>query len=94
MSKVNRNPDDIPTRDDVVRYLADALPAKMLMKTGSWANALAGLRWKWIEPLVTTSLASGVHPAAALAISMTYSQDEQFVAEARQQIDRLPGAST
>ena len=34
MSK-NRNPEDIPSRDDVVRYLSDVLPAKMLMRTGS-----------------------------------------------------------
>ena len=90
MSK-NRNPDDIPSRDDVVRYLSDVLPAKMLMRTGSWADALAGLRWKWIQPLAEMSVASGVHPAAALAMTVAYSKDEQFVAEARQQINRLPG---
>lgn len=57
------------------RLEQQGVPAK---RSGKWAAFLSGLDWKVINPLITMSTKTGVHPAFAAAMTARSTRDEQM----------------
>lgn len=73
-------------------YQAD-VDAELDRMRASWARALDGMPWRWIEPIVQIACNSKIHPVGVMSLAATWSQDQEFIEAARRQVEKHGGGA-